>query len=149
MNRRDLVQKIAMGGAVIMLVPSVLSNCKSSPKVNKGENIPETMAGAVPETVIQLDLSLAENSALNSTGVSMVVKGIIIANTGSGNFIALSSVCTHKGCTVGYDSKEGNIKCPCHGAVFTTKGSVVSGPAENPLKSYPVSKNENILTISL
>ena len=79
----------------------------------------------------------------------MILQNLIIINTGGGKFSALSSICTHQGCTVGYDSPSGNIKCPCHGSVFSTSGSVVNGPAQSALQSYPVSLTGNILTISL
>ena len=141
MNRRDLVQKIVLGGTVLILVPSVLESCTKTPVTDPGGN--------PPGTKINLDLSLVDNSSLNTTGGSKIVQGIIIVNTGSGNFIALSSICTHQRCTVGYDSGAGNFKCPCHGSVYATTGSVITGPAPSPLQSYSVSKTGNILTISL
>ena len=40
---------------------------------------------------------------------------------------AVSSVCTHLGCSVAR-STEG-FSCPCHGSRFDSKGKVVGGPA--------------------
>jgi len=148
MNRRDLVQKIVLGSAVLILVPSVLKSCTKDPATDPANNTNNT-GGNPPGTKINLDLSLADNSLLNTTGGSKIVQSIIVINTGSGSFVALSSVCTHEGCTVGYDSPSGNVKCPCHGSVYATTGSVITGPAPIALKSYPVSKTGNILTISL
>ncbi len=145
MNRRDVVQKIVLGGAVLILVPTVLKSCTKDPATDPVINT----GGNPPGTKINLDLSLADNSSLNATGGSKIVQSIIVINTGSGSFVALSSVCTHEGCTVGYDSPSGNVKCPCHGSVYATTGSVITGPAPIALKSYPVSKTGNILTISL
>jgi cytochrome b6-f complex iron-sulfur subunit len=145
MNRRELVQKIVLGGTVFMLVPSVLQSCTkdtaADPPINKGN-------GNIPFTKFDIDLSLAENLSLNSTGGSRIVQNILVINTGNGTFAALSSICTHEGCIVGYDSGSGNIKCPCHGSAFTTTGSIVNGPAAIPLQSYQVSKTGAILTIS-
>ena len=145
MNRRDLVQKIVQGGAVLILVPSVLKSCTKDPAPDPVNN----PGGNPTGTKINLDLSLSENSSLNTTGGSKIVQGIIFVNTGSGNFVALSSICTHEGCTVGFDSPSGNIKCPCHGSVYATTGIVITGPAPAALKSYTVSKASNVLTISL
>lgn len=102
-----------------------------------------------PGSTITIDLSLPENLSLNTAGGSKIVQNILVANTGGGAFIALSSICTHQGCTVGYNSGAGNIQCPCHGSVYTTTGIVVTGPAPTALRSYSISKLGNILTISL
>jgi cytochrome b6-f complex iron-sulfur subunit len=141
MNRRDLIQRVLVGGAVLVLAPSVLKSCTKDSSTNPGGN--------PKPTKIDLDLSLAENSALNSVGGSLIVQNILVINTGSGNYSALSSICTHQGCTVGYNSGTDNIRCPCHSSIYTTSGSVISGPAPRSLKSYPVSLQGNILTITL
>lgn len=56
-----------------------------------------------------------------------------IAVRGSdGDLTAFSAVCTHAGCTVGYEG--GEIVCPCHGGVYSaTTGQVISGPPPSPL----------------
>jgi len=143
MNRRDSIQKFVLGGTVLFLAPSVLKSCsKDSTTDPGGGNTPP--AG----TNVTIDLALADNVSLNTSGGSKIIKNIIVVNTGSG-YIALSSVCTHQGCTVGYEPTSGNILCPCHGSQFTKTGSIVNGPAATPLQSYPVSKTGNILTISV
>jgi cytochrome b6-f complex iron-sulfur subunit len=143
MNRRDLIQKFVLGGTVLVLAPSVLQSCsKDSTTDPGGGNTPPS------GTKIIIDLTLPENAVLNSTGGSKVVQTILVANTGTG-YIALSSICTHQGCIVGYDTPSGNIKCPCHGSQFTSTGSIVNGPAATPLQAFPVSKTGSTLTISV
>jgi thiosulfate dehydrogenase [quinone] large subunit len=45
-----------------------------------------------------------------------------------GELTAMSAVCTHAGCTVGY--QNGQVVCPCHGATYDPhSGAVTGGPA--------------------
>ena len=56
-------------------------------------------------------------------------------------FYAISTTCTHLGCTVAR-SKEG-FACPCHGSRFDPRGNVVGGPAPRPLPWLEVSRAAN------
>ncbi len=56
----------------------------------------------------------------------------ILIRESNGNLKAFSAVCTHAGCTVGYDGSQ--IYCPCHGAQYNAEtGEVVGGPAPSGL----------------
>ena len=55
-----------------------------------------------------------------------------------GGHVALSPICTHLGCTV--DVAGPRLVCPCHGSTYARDGSVLRGPAEQPLRRYPVTE---------
>ncbi len=58
-----------------------------------------------------------------------------------GTFVAFSAVCTHAGCTVGFERSVQEFVCPCHGSIFDAKtGAVLQGPAPSPLPSLTVAE---------
>lgn len=55
-------------------------------------------------------------------------------------FVAYSAICTHLGCIVLSQLKDGFIRCPCHAAIFDARegATVVAGPAPRPLPQLPL-----------
>ena len=53
---------------------------------------------------------------------------------------AIDDTCTHRGCSLGDGKLYGStVQCACHGSRFdVTSGAVVRGPAEDPVRNYPV-----------
>lgn len=54
----------------------------------------------------------------------------------SGDFHAVSAVCTHMGCDVAFNTAEKTWDCPCHGSRFDVNGRVIHGPAVRELKPF-------------
>lgn len=71
-----------------------------------------------------------------------------IVNDGEKVF-ALSTVCTHLGCTPNWAGNEGKFKCPCHGSGFygprpgVQAGTNFEGPAPRSLERYKVSLTDD------
>lgn len=59
---------------------------------------------------------------------------IAVSKDGDGRLHAVSATCTHLGCLVGWNPIDGTWDCPCHGSRFERDGSVLSGPATDPLE---------------
>ena len=51
---------------------------------------------------------------------------------------ALSTVCTHLGCTPNWLGSSKKFKCPCHGSGFKMTGINFEGPAPRPLERYRI-----------
>lgn len=56
---------------------------------------------------------------------------------------ALSTICTHLGCTPNWLDTENKFKCPCHGSGFYKTGINFEGPAPRPLERYRISLAED------
>jgi cytochrome b6-f complex iron-sulfur subunit len=141
MNRRELIKNVAAGTITLFVVPAAFTSCEKDPIDPDDNNNPG-------DNTLTIDLTAAKYSDLGSAGGFVMEGDIIIINTGDG-FIALSSICTHQGCPVSYDSGSNNLPCPCHGSVYSTSGSVLQGPADAPLKKYELTQEGDILIIVL
>ena len=56
---------------------------------------------------------------------------------------ALSTICTHLGCTPNWLEGEQKFKCPCHGSGFYKTGINFEGPAPRPLERYKIGLAED------
>jgi thiosulfate dehydrogenase [quinone] large subunit len=64
----------------------------------------------------------------------------VVVLLSDGTAVAYDAVCTHAGCTVGFDPSSSDLFCPCHGATFDPKnhGAVLGGPTNIPLPEVPI-----------
>ena len=83
---------------------------------------------------------------------SFKIKGheILAVNVG-GKVFCLDGRCTHAGAPIAEGTLDGEVlTCPWHYSQFNiTTGVVLRGPADKPLKSYPVEERENLVFIDL
>jgi Rieske Fe-S protein len=90
---------------------------------------------------ICLDLTMTPYTALAEIGRSIRIAigtdYVIVIRVTDAMVVALSDVCTHQRCAVGYSASAMLLECPCHGSEFRLTGAVVRGPATRPLRSYP------------
>ncbi len=56
----------------------------------------------------------------------------------NGKIYALSTTCTHLGCTPNWLEREAKFKCPCHGSGFYITGINFEGPAPRPLERWAI-----------
>lgn len=61
---------------------------------------------------------------------------VIVSQPTKGDIVAMSAICTHKGCTVAPQGSQ--LECPCHGSTYDLTGEDTGGPAPSPLPRIPV-----------
>ncbi len=100
-------------------------------------------------------LTQAQSAALLASEGSILVQAkgrhdkIIVVHPADHAPYAVSAICTHMGCTVKYDKATGQLACPCHGSRFALDGSVIRGPAKQPLRRYDVTLDNDRVLIKL
>ena len=132
MDRRGFVVSCACAGAAL------LAGCAAM------------VTHPVPVAAGRVRLPLAQYPELNRPdgAVKILPSGredpiyVLAANDG---FVALSPICTHRGCTV--DVQGTRLVCPCHGSTYDRYGIVLKGPAQRALSRYPVERSGDELTI--
>jgi len=72
--------------------------------------------------------------------VSFPEAKLVIRRQGD-RFCAISTVCTHLGCTV--NTTDSGFDCPCHGSQYDERGDVIGGPAPKPLPWFRVAMAPN------
>lgn len=63
----------------------------------------------------------------------------------SGEFLALSAVCTHLGCNVRWRPEDSRFACPCHAGFYDPNGDVISGPPPRPLRHLETRVRDGVL----
>lgn len=72
--------------------------------------------------------------------IALEQRRICIVREGN-KLAAISTVCTHLGCTVGV--ADTGFACPCHGSRYDQDGNVTGGPAPKSLPWYQVTMAPN------
>jgi thiosulfate dehydrogenase [quinone] large subunit len=152
MTRRVLVAEIAGAGLVIAGISALLKGPYTGPTATAralsrggksagsgGGNASQAGSGStggggkLPPGAVKLGPSsrLPSGQAATYTDPGDGSPDILIRDE-AGNLKAFSAVCTHAGCTVGYDGSQ--IYCPCHGGTYSAEtGEVTGGPPPAPL----------------
>jgi len=80
--------------------------------------------------------------------ITAFVRGrFYLARLKDGGFLALSSKCTHLGCTLPWVEKESKFVCPCHASAFDITGNVINAPAPRALDIYAVNIENDIVKV--
>ncbi len=100
-------------------------------------SVPNKVAHEVPSDVLivkTVDRSADDLVAGHGGLVNVDGRQLAVYRDEGGDTYELSPRCTHMGCTVDWNDAAKTWDCPCHGSRFAFDGSVVRGPAADPLE---------------
>ena len=95
---------------------------------------PATFKAGIPD---EIQVGQVDERFKQKLGV-WLVKDIDI-QTGAHGIYALSTVCTHLGCTPDWLPAAQKFKCPCHGSGYYKNGINFEGPTPRPLERFAIS----------
>ena len=136
MKRRQLVNWMSMT-AIAASLPVAIAACgpkRSQSSSQTDSNLDNRSSDANRFVAVGTLTELAQQGYLNNTEALGEPITVIRDPTSPDAIVALSAKCTHSGCTVAW--QEDLFACPCHGSKFNPDGSVVAGPASEPLAQY-------------
>jgi thiosulfate dehydrogenase [quinone] large subunit len=109
------------------------------PPSQSGGSTGSPQAPAVPGRVLTTLDKLPVGAAVGFTAAGGMPAALV--RLADGRVVAYSRVCTHAGCSVGYDATAHLLVCPCHGAEFdpAKRAQPLPGsPTGTPLQYIPV-----------
>ena len=105
-----------------------------------GSDAPDAAGSAGPVTTPTSAIAVGSGTIF-SAGQAVVTQPT------AGEFKAFSSICTHARCPV--SNVTDTINCSCHGSKFSiTDGSVVTGPATQPLPARTVTVSGDSVSVA-
>ena len=141
MTSPRLDRRALLGCAALCGVGPVLSAC-SSDRADEPSAEGESSGGSAPESGGDGGTSGAGLVATAEVpvggGVAVADQEVVVVQPAEGDFKAYSNVCTHQGGAI-TRVEDGEMVCALHQSHFAIDdGSVVSGPASNPLPEVKV-----------
>ncbi|MBS1827904.1 MAG: Rieske (2Fe-2S) protein [Acidobacteria bacterium] len=97
-------------------------------------------------------VAIAEKSLPAAGAATMFLFGTrpaMLIHHADGSWVAFDAVCTHLGCTVGFEPQNKRIFCPCHGGAYDMKtGDILGGPPPRALKAFKVEVSDGHVIVS-
>ena len=149
-ERREFIKKSGSLAVMSMFGIGFFTSCSKedmSPD-NNNPNPPNPDAIAITDANVKINLAMVGD--LTKAGGWLLLQQInmLVINAGNGQYNALTSVCTHSGCTNNWAYTNEVLICTCHDSRFTKTGEVISGPASRALTTFAVNNSNGVLTIT-
>lgn len=144
-HESSLTRRSVLGATTAAGSLAALAAC--APSSSSAPAVPAAAApasGGTPVRVGKLsDLPVGGTASGKAGG-----KDVVLFRPDRTTVLAYSARCPHAGCIVSAASKE--FDCPCHGSSFrVADGSVITGPARDPLARLAAAIDGDWITVSV
>ena len=143
MNKQPLTRRSFLIGAACLCTAAATQACA----VNQSFVRAEIHANRARVPLEQLSL---ENSTLvyvEPLAATVALDWLSDDTPDAGRWRAMLLVCTHRGCNVA--PSRGGYLCPCHDSRFDAEGTVLVGPAVDPLPELFCVVEEDALYVTM
>lgn len=145
MNRKDFIVNACTACIAATGVASILTSCAGTRYV--GGNL-----GKDGLTISKDEFKLKDNA--NTAYRSFIIIRneklkfpVCVYRFSDSEYSAVWMECTHQGAEL--QASGDFLQCPAHGSEFNNKGMVTNGPADDHLRTFPVTVNNNELFIDM
>jgi nitrite reductase/ring-hydroxylating ferredoxin subunit len=153
-TRRDFClaacQALSLGA-----IAATLQACGGGGNPNEpsgGNNVPALPSLNATVTNGAATLSVDGTALASAGGAALVTSGLgtmLVVRNDATTISAFTATCTHQQCTVN-GFTEGVFQCPCHGSRYNaSSGSVVRGPATQPLRKFTATLANGVVSITV
>jgi Rieske Fe-S protein len=121
LSRREFLTKSTLAVAGVAGAAAIVAGC--------GDGQIGPTAAIAPTGTLTVKVSTLP--ALATVGQLAILANddrVAVKRTGPGTFVAISTICTHQGCTIGLSNNA--FQCPCHGARYDADGNVTRQPQQ-------------------
>lgn len=145
MNRKSFIHTCGLACAGGAVLTTLLQSCGTAKTV--------TASYANNQLVVPISAFITEKNGEKKYSRMITVRHekvdfpIALYRKSENEYKALLLRCTHQGSELNVYGDL--ISCSAHGSEFSNTGEVTQGPAEQPLKAYPVKISSDNLYISL
>lgn len=127
---------VGAGAAVVGLTAALVGGTivAPEPRVSPGYTAePDLVPDGGRWTAVMAESELRDGSVRRFSNQSAI--GFVVEQAGA--VTAVSGVCTHRGCILQVDLAGGRLNCPCHRALFSLDGTLLSSDISPPPDRLP------------
>jgi cytochrome b6-f complex iron-sulfur subunit len=148
-TRREFCVRTCQAMSLLTL-GAVVPACGGSSTAPSSAPALPSVAGTLVNRTLTINVDAASPLATvgGAATITVATGTYLVARTAQSGVTVVTAVCTHEVCAVSGFANSRYV-CPCHGSEFSTSGAVVQGPAASPLRQFPATFANNVVTVTV